>query len=109
MATSFLLMAQQSIGVKGAIILLMITLGFKSIGSAGFLANMSDIAPKNTGQVFGLSNTFGSMAGIIGVGLVGLLLEKTGSFRTVFLVCGVMYIIAGIIWTAFSTTEQIFY
>lgn len=36
-------------------------------GQAGFVANMSDIAPRHAGLLFGLCNTFGSFAGILGV------------------------------------------
>jgi ACS family sodium-dependent inorganic phosphate cotransporter/ACS family sodium-dependent inorganic phosphate cotransporter-like MFS transporter 9 len=36
-------------------------------GQAGFVANMSDIAPRHAGILFGLCNTFGSLAGILGV------------------------------------------
>lgn len=36
-------------------------------GQAGFVANMSDIAPRHAGVLFGLCNTFGSLAGILGV------------------------------------------
>jgi hypothetical protein len=31
------------------------------------VANMSDIAPRHAGVLFGLCNTFGSLAGILGV------------------------------------------
>eukprot|EP01024_Parvocaulis_polyphysoides_P021591 TRINITY_DN20226_c0_g2_i1.p1 TRINITY_DN20226_c0_g2~~TRINITY_DN20226_c0_g2_i1.p1 ORF type:complete len:369 (-),score=58.89 TRINITY_DN20226_c0_g2_i1:25-1044(-) len=109
MATSVLFMAKQQMTKELAILLLMLTLGFKSMGNAGFLANMSDIAPKNAGELFGLSNTFGSMAGIIGVGLVGILVEKTGSFQSVFLLTGLMYVVSGIIWTTLCKTEQMFF
>eukprot|EP01025_Chloroclados_australasicus_P039277 TRINITY_DN4059_c0_g2_i1.p1 TRINITY_DN4059_c0_g2~~TRINITY_DN4059_c0_g2_i1.p1 ORF type:complete len:491 (+),score=64.78 TRINITY_DN4059_c0_g2_i1:26-1474(+) len=109
MAASIFMMANESIGKSTAIALLMIILGFKSMGNAGFLANMSDIAPKNAGELFGLSNTFGSMAGILGVGLVGWLVEKTGSFKSVFLVTGGIYIFSLIVWMTLCRTEQFFY
>lgn len=40
---------------------------FNSCRQAGFVANMSDIAPRHAGRLFGLSNTFGSLAGVVGV------------------------------------------
>eukprot|EP01025_Chloroclados_australasicus_P040585 TRINITY_DN4246_c0_g2_i1.p1 TRINITY_DN4246_c0_g2~~TRINITY_DN4246_c0_g2_i1.p1 ORF type:complete len:503 (-),score=43.12 TRINITY_DN4246_c0_g2_i1:171-1616(-) len=107
-ALCFLMMSSENIGKSTAIALLMIILGFKSLGSSGFLANMSDIAPKNSGQVFGMSNTFGSLAGIVGLSFVGWLVEKTGSFKAVFLVTGAMYILAGMVWVTLSKTEQVF-
>ena len=36
----------------------------QSLGQAGFVANMSDIAPTAAGKMFGLCNTFGSLSGV---------------------------------------------
>jgi len=35
------------------------TCWFAAAGQAGFVANMSDIAPRHGGKLFGLCNTFG--------------------------------------------------
>jgi MFS family permease len=40
-------------------------LGLTSVGQ--FVTNMSEVAPRHAGRLFGLCNTFGSMAGILGV------------------------------------------
>jgi ACS family sodium-dependent inorganic phosphate cotransporter/ACS family sodium-dependent inorganic phosphate cotransporter-like MFS transporter 9 len=40
-------------------------LGATSVGQ--FVTNMSDVAPRHAGRLFGLCNTFGSLAGILGV------------------------------------------
>ncbi len=48
------------------------------------MANMSDIAPRAAGKMFGLCNTFGSLSGILGVTAVGFIVEYTKSFSTVF-------------------------
>jgi ACS family sodium-dependent inorganic phosphate cotransporter/ACS family sodium-dependent inorganic phosphate cotransporter-like MFS transporter 9 len=47
--------------------LLVMLLSYIPAGQAGFVANMSDIAPRHAGTLFGLCNTFGSFAGILGV------------------------------------------
>lgn len=51
-----------------AVSLMTVALGTTSLGQAGFVANMSDIAPRQAGQMFGLCNTFGSLAGEGGAG-----------------------------------------
>ena len=77
-------------------------------GQAGFVANMSDIAPRYAGRLFGLANTFGSFAGILGVSAVGFVVEKTGSFDPVFKLTAVMYIAATVVWNLMCTGEKVF-
>lgn len=77
-------------------------------GQAAFVANMSDIAPRRAGQLFGLANTFGSAAGIIGTSAVGFVVEKTGSFNPIFKLTAVMYVFAVIIWNLLCSGEQQF-
>ena len=81
---------------------------FAAAGQAGFVANMSDIAPRYAGRLFGLANTFGSFAGILGVSAVGFVVEKTGSFDPVFKLTAVMYIAATIVWNLMCTGERVF-
>lgn len=83
-------------------------LGITSLGQAGFVANMSDIAPRYAGRLFGLANTFGSFAGILGVSAVGFVVEKTGSFDPVFKLTAVMYIAATVVWNLMCTGERVF-
>lgn len=83
-------------------------LGFTSLGQAGFVANMSDIAPKHAGKMFGLCNTFGSLAGILGVTAVGFVVEKTRSFNSVFQLTAAMYVAAVVVWNVFCTGEKVF-
>lgn len=73
-------------------------------GQAGFVANMSEIAPKHAGQMFGLCNTFGSLAGIVGTASVGFIVEKTGSFTAVFQATAVLYIVATVFWNLYCTS-----
>ncbi|XVF67129.1 hypothetical protein PTKIN_Ptkin10aG0096200 [Pterospermum kingtungense] len=59
----------------GAILCSCMALGFLAIGRTGFAVNHTDIAPKYAGTVMGVSNTAGTLAGITGVDMTGLLLE----------------------------------
>lgn len=77
-------------------------------GQAGFVANMSDIAPRHGGKLFGLCNTFGSAAGIAGVAGVGFIVEKTGSYDPVFKLTAIMYVLATVVWNIFCTGEKVF-
>lgn len=83
-------------------------LGCTSLGQAGFVANMSDIAPRHAGKMFGLCNTFGSLSGILGVTAVGLIVERTGSFNAVFQITAAMYLVGVVVWNLFCTGERVF-
>ncbi|KAG6467587.1 hypothetical protein ZIOFF_074617 [Zingiber officinale] len=56
-----------------------ISLGFLALGRAGFAVNHMDVAPRYVGIVMGVSNTAGTLAGIVGVGLTGRILEAAKS------------------------------
>jgi len=95
-----------------------IALGFLALGRAGFAVNHMDVAPRFAGIVMGVSNTAGTLAGIVGVWLTGKILDlaKTnnmdlsspGSWNSVFFIPGYLCIFSSIIFVIFSTGERIF-
>jgi ACS family sodium-dependent inorganic phosphate cotransporter/ACS family sodium-dependent inorganic phosphate cotransporter-like MFS transporter 9 len=89
-----------------AVVAMTCALGITSLGQ--FVTNMSDVAPRHAGRLFGLCNTFGSFAGILGVSVAGLLVEKTGSFGLVFQITAVLNIIGTVVWNMFATAEKQF-
>ena len=58
------------------------TLGAAVTG--GFAVNHMDVAPKYAGTLMGITNTAGTIPGIIGVTITGMILEQTGSWALVF-------------------------
>ncbi|KAF8402722.1 hypothetical protein HHK36_010811 [Tetracentron sinense] len=102
----------------GAVFCSSLALGFLALGRAGFAVNHMDIAPRYAGIVMGVSNTAGTLAGIVGVDLTGRLLEaaKTAhsdllspdSWRSVFSIPGYLCIFSSIVFLLFSTGERIF-
>ncbi|KAI8477407.1 MAG: hypothetical protein J3K34DRAFT_515747 [Monoraphidium minutum] len=107
-AAALLLLSQPGLSPGAAVACMTAALGVTSLGQAGFVANMSDIAPQNAGQMFGLCNTFGSAAGILGVVSVGLVVERTGSFAPVFQITAAMYVVAVAVWNLLCTGERVF-
>ncbi|KAI3818462.1 hypothetical protein L1987_12269 [Smallanthus sonchifolius] len=102
----------------GVVLCSSLALGFLALGRAGFAVNHMDIAPRYAGIVMGVSNTAGTLAGIIGVGLTGQLLEASkatdldlsspDSWRTVFFIPGFLCILSSVVFLLFSTGERIF-
>ncbi|XP_076946694.1 putative anion transporter 5 [Bidens hawaiensis] len=102
----------------GVVLCSSLALGFLALGRAGFAVNHMDIAPRYAGIVMGVSNTAGTLAGIIGVGLTGQLLEASkatdsdlsspDSWRMVFFIPGLLCILSSFVFLLFSTGERIF-
>ncbi|KAL5991594.1 putative anion transporter 7 [Asimina triloba] len=102
----------------GAVVCSSVSLGFLALGRAGFAVNHMDVAPRYAGIVMGISNTAGTLAGIVGVGLTGWILEsaKTAhndlssqeSWKPVFYIPGVLCVFSSVVFLAFSTGERIF-
>ncbi|MQL78112.1 hypothetical protein Taro_010532 [Colocasia esculenta] len=102
----------------GAVICSSVSLGFLALGRAGFAVNHLDIAPRYAGIVMGVSNTAGTLAGVIGVGLTGRILEtaknanvdlsSSESWKPVFFVPGYLCMFSSIIFLIFATGERIF-
>jgi nitrate/nitrite transporter NarK len=107
-AAALLVLADPTISPRTAVAAMTVALGCTSLGQAGFVANMSDIAPQQAGQMFGLCNTFGCLAGIAGVLAVGLIVEATGSFVPVFQLTAALYVGAVGVWNLLSTGERVF-
>ncbi|XP_057967321.1 probable anion transporter 6 [Malania oleifera] len=119
LVSSFALMALPVFRTPGgAVFCSSVALGFLALGRAGFAVNHMDVAPKYAGIVMGVSNTAGTLAGIIGVDLTGRLLEaaKTAhsdlsspeSWRAVFVIPGLLCIFSSVVFLIFSTGDRIF-
>lgn len=103
----------------GTVLCSSISLGFLALGRAGFAVNHLDIAPGYAGIVMGVSNTAGTLAGIIGVGVTGRILEiakvsndghlsSPESWKPVFFIPGYLCILSSLIFLIFSRGERIF-
>lgn len=102
----------------GAVFCSSVALGFLALGRAGFAVNHMDVAPRYAGIVMGISNTAGTLAGVVGVGLTGKLLEAAKStnsdlsspesWTSVFFIPGYLCIFSSVVFLIFSTGERIF-
>eukprot|EP00887_Chlorella_sp_A99_P000660 scaffold5.g660.t1 len=105
---ALVLLSNHSISPAAAVACMAAALGITSLGQAGFVANISDVAPRHAGLLFGLCNTFGCLAGILGVSVCGFVLERTGSFAPIFQATAVLYVLGTAVWNAACTAEPQF-
>ncbi|CAF4249773.1 unnamed protein product, partial [Adineta steineri] len=72
----------------------------------GFVLVANDIAPRYAGVVFGISNTFATIPGIVSPYVVGALTEKDpNNWRIVFFICSIIYVIGMIVFLCLGSSE----
>jgi|TARA_B110000305_G_scaffold234488_1_gene292611 MFS family permease len=76
--------------------------------TGGFAVNHMDIAPKYAGTLMGITNTAGTIPGIIGVFVSGLILELTGSWTLVFQVAAGVTLFGMVFYLVFAKAEKLF-
>lgn len=76
--------------------------------TGGFVVCHMDVAPRHAGTLMGITNTAGTIPGIIGVYVSGLILELTGSWALVFQVAGGITLFGLVFFLLFYKSERIF-
>lgn len=107
-AATFLSLVGSAATVPQAVMLMCCGLGLGAFALSGFGVNHLDIGPRYAGILLGFSNTAGTLPGIIGVTLTGMILDATGSWQLVFLISAGIYVFGAIIWLLFATGERVF-
>lgn len=90
-----------------AMALLTVALGLAGFSYAGFASNHLDVAPLHAGAIFGISNTAGTIPGIIGVALTGFLVDRTGSYASAFYVTAGIYFCGLAYYLIFGTGKKV--
>ncbi|MEO7962912.1 MAG: ACS family MFS transporter [Gemmatimonadaceae bacterium] len=101
-SAAFLLMVPLAPSVAVAVALMCCSAGTLAFCMAGFSPNTFDVAPRFADIVWGISNTFATVPGIVGVAVTGWMVERTGSYNSAFILTaliaiggGVFYLFAG--------------
>lgn len=76
--------------------------------TGGFAVNHMDVAPKYAGTLMGITNTAGTIPGIIGVYITGLILDLTGSWALVFGVAAGVTLFGLVFYLLFATGRKLF-
>jgi len=81
---------------------------FSAAGVGGHSVNHMDIGPRYAGSLMGITNTAGTIPGIVGVYVSGLILEFTGSWDLVFQVTAGVTLFGMIFYLLFASGEKQF-
>ena len=66
-----------------------------------------DIAPRYADVVMGITNTAGSLPGVIGVALTGWLVQTTGTYAAAFMLAAAIQVVGAMVWLIFSTARPV--
>jgi ACS family sodium-dependent inorganic phosphate cotransporter len=80
---------------------------FLAFSAGGFAVNHLDVAPRYAGVLMGLSNTAGTIPGIVGVGVSGYILAWTDSWALVFQTAAGVYLFGMAFYLKFATGERV--
>ncbi|KAL3696210.1 hypothetical protein R1sor_010286 [Riccia sorocarpa] len=113
-AVGLMLMASMK-SAFGAVLCSSVVLGACSLARAGFAVNHMDIAPRYAGIVMGVSNTAGTVAGVVGVAATGQILEASvagatdlNNWAVVFSVPAFLSVLGAVVFLVFATGERRF-
>jgi len=89
-----------------SIITVLVFLAASGLGyGSGYLVNFADLVPAYSGVIFGLANTFASLAGLIGNIVAGIIVNKPvlEQWRKLFVMFGIVYFIGGLVFLLFGS------
>ena len=91
-----------------ALLYLTLGLGAVATSAAGFLVNHLDIGPRYAGVLMGVTNTIGTIPGILAPAITGFIIQFTGSWDPVFYLAASISTVGLLIWLLFATGECVF-
>ncbi len=72
---------------------------------SGYMVNFADIVPAYSGIIFGIANTFASLAGLIGNLVAGIVIKNPilEQWRKLYIMFGIVYVIGGVVYILFGS------
>ncbi|HSG89726.1 MAG TPA: ACS family MFS transporter [Pseudomonadales bacterium] len=103
-----------SLLIVGEVTTAWMAIAVMSVGTAvgafvtgGFAVNHMDIAPRHAGTLMGITNTAGTIPGIIGVSVSGMILQQTGSWALLFQVAAGVTLFGMLFFLLFSSGRKL--
>ena len=105
-AALFLLSLQAAGSATTGTVLMCCATGSLALCIAGFSPNPFDIAPRYADVIWGISNTFATIPGIVGVAVTGWLVERTGSYTAPFVVTAAVAVAGALVFLRFGSGRR---
>ena len=103
----FLFLLRDASSAGTAVLLLCGALGLAAFATAGFAPNHLEIAPRHADVLMGITNTAGTIPGIVGVIVTGWLVDVSGSYAPAFLLAAGLYLFGAVVWLLFAAAEPV--
>ena len=100
---AFLLLLQTASTPGAAMLLMCGAAGSLAVSLAGYAVNSFDIAPRHADVIWGLSNTAGTIPGIIGVTVTGWLIDRTGSYNAPFFLTAAVGLAGAVVYLVYAS------
>jgi MFS family permease len=99
-----------STAVEGRVskaVLIALALASADLGLAAAWAVCLDVGRRHAGVVTGAMNTFGNLGGMLAPLVVGLVVERSGSWTIAFYVSAAVYAMGALLWLAVDPTHRL--
>jgi MFS transporter, ACS family, solute carrier family 17 (sodium-dependent inorganic phosphate cotransporter), other len=97
----FLLLLREVHSASAAEVLLCAATGALGCNWSGFAPGFLDVAPRHGAVLYGLSNTFATIPGIVGVTITGWLVDVTGTYSAAFLLAATVSVVGALVFGLF--------
>jgi ACS family sodium-dependent inorganic phosphate cotransporter len=102
-----MLLAADAASPMAALAVMCAALFFGGMLWAGFASSHLDVAPRHADVLFAITNSAGTLPGVFGVALTGVLLDLTGSYDATFWVAAGILVFGAIVWLLFGTGKKL--
>jgi ACS family sodium-dependent inorganic phosphate cotransporter len=106
-AAAFMWQARSVTSPDMALALLCGALGALAITWGGFISNHLDIAPRHADVLMGITNTAGTIPGVVGVAVTGWLVDASGTYTAAFVLAACVNVVGAIVWLLFATAKPV--
>ena len=103
---TFLLLLPLATSAAAGMFLMCAATGTMAFTLAGFSPNCFDIAPRHASVIWGISNTFATIPGIVGVAVTGWLVQRTGGYTAAFVVTASVAVAGGLFFLVAGSGER---
>jgi ACS family sodium-dependent inorganic phosphate cotransporter len=102
----FMLLLTQATTPTAAVVIMCFATATSACAVSGFAPNCFDIAPKYADVIWGVSNTFATLPGIVGIYVTGWLVDRTGAFSAPFVLTAGISLFGAIFYLVFASGQK---
>jgi len=107
LSAALLLLLRDAHSPAVALVLLCGATGALGGAYSGFAPNALDLAPRHSALLFGFSNTFATIPGVVGVAVTGWLVEVTGTYSAAFLLTAAVSLMGALVYAVFFEARAV--